>query len=346
MAATFVPTNTYSLAEMRQFYEEDGKLSTLVEMLYQDNPILQDVQWLMSNMIDGHKGKILTELPDADFRRLYQGTPYSKSGVASIKEPTRQISSRWGVDVDELKLYEGNSAQNAFRMQEGSNHIEAMKQKCMEQLVYGNPDSDADELRGLTAHYKYKDGPNVVDAGGTGSDNTSIFGIVYGPKMFHGIYPKNMKAGIQHEDLGIFDAEDAAGNKYRAVGDEWKWNIGFFLHDWRAVVRICNIDVSNLTIIDPTDANYVDLGNLTIDAKNKIPVGMRGRMRWYVSAAVMTALEKQARTNVGSPASGVGNVYLNYGEWQDSKEVLKMHGKPVLECDGILETEAAATALP
>lgn len=334
MAATFSATTAYSLAEWAQWYEADGRISDYVNLLKQDNPILDHALFKQGNQTDGHKGKIITALPTVQFRRLYQGTAYSKAGIATVKEPTRQLSARWGVDVDELKLYEGNDAQNAFRLQQGQLFIEAMKQKAVEQMIYGNPNSDADELRGLAAHYPTSSSPNVINAGGSGSDNTSIWGVVWGDMSFHGIFPKNLKAGLQHEDLGKFDAEDASGLKYRAVGDEWKWDLGFFLADWRHVVRICNIDVSDLAITDTTDADYVDLRKLTIQAKNKIPSGIRGRMRWYCSEAIMNALEVQAGNHTG-------NVHLRYGEWENSKEVLKLHGKPVYQCDAILETESA-----
>jgi len=334
MAATFTATTAYSLAEWAQWYESDGQLSNYINLLKQDNPILDHALFKQGNLTDGYKGKIITSLPTVYFRRLYQGVTYSKAGIATVTEPTRQLAARWGVDVDELKLYEGTDAQNAFRLQQGSLFIEAMRQKAVEQMIYGNPDSDADELRGLAAHYPTSSSANVIDAGGTGSDNTSIWGVVWGDNDFHGFFPKNLKAGIQHEDLGKFDAEDADGKKYRAVGDEWKWNLGFFLADWRSAVRICNIDVSNLEITDTTDANYIDLRKLTIQAKNKIPSGRRGRMKWYVSEAVMNALEIQAGNHTG-------NVHLRYGEWQDSKEILKLHGKPVFQCDAILETESA-----
>jgi hypothetical protein len=333
MAATFNSATTYTLAELAQFYEDNGKLSTLINLLKQDNPILEHALWKSGNQTDGHKGKMVSKLPEANFRRLYQGTPYSKSGIATVKEPTRQISTRWGVDVDELKLYEGTEAQNAFRMQEGENHIESMRQFAVTQLFYGNPSADADELRGLAARYPTATSPNVVTAGGTSTGNTSIWGVVWGDTEFHGIYPKNMPAGVQHEDLGKFDAEDASGAKYRAVGDEWKWNLGFFLADWRCVVRICNIQVANLGITLTTDANFIDLRKLTIQAKNKIPFGKRGRMKWYVSESVMNALELQA--------GNANQIHLRYGEWEASTEVLKLHGKPVFQCDAISENETA-----
>lgn len=346
MAATFVSTTAYSLAEMKQFYDDDMKLSTLIDLLSQDNPIMEHAMWKMGNQTNGHKGKITTELPDTDFRRLYQGTPYSKSGVASVTEPCRQISTRWGVDIDEMKMYEGEANQNAFRFQEGRNHVESMQQFAAEQVFYGNPNGDADEVRGLASHMPYDDGPNTINGGSAETSGcTSIFGVVWGDVEFHGIYPKNMKAGLQHEDLGKYDAYDASGNPYRAIGDEWKWNLGFFLADWRCAVRICNIEIADLTILNPADADYIDLRSLTIQAKNKIPYGKRGRLKWYCSESVMNALELQAGIHTGSAVAGTGNVHLRYGEWQNSSEVLFMHGKPVFQCDAISENESALPAM-
>ena len=337
MTATFNAATAYTLAEFAQYYEDDGTLSNCINLLKQDNPILDHAMFKAGNQTDGFKGKMVTKLPDANFRRLYGGTPYSKSGVATVKEPTRQISSRWGVDADEIRMYEGTDAQNAFRMQEGENHIEAMRQFAVNQMFYGNPNADAGNLRGLAARMPYSDSPNVIDAGGTLDGCTSIFGVVWGDNEFFGFFPKNMKAGIQHEDLGMHDAYDDNGDPYRAVGDEWKWNLGFFLKDWRCAVRIANIKVANL-VHDSDHVDFIDLRKLTITAKNKIPSGKRGRMKWYVSEAVMNALEMQA----GDPKS----IHLRYGDWNNSEEILKLHGKPVFQCDGISENESALTATP
>lgn len=331
MTATFSSTTAYSLAEWQQWYE-DEKLSNYINLLKQDNPILDHALFKQGNQTDGHKGKLITSLPTVYFRRLYQGITPSKAGIATVTENTRQIAAEWGVDIDELKLYEGKE-QNAFRMQQGELFIEAMKQKAVQQMIYGDQGSDADQINGLVSHYPTSSSPNVIDGGGTSDgDQTSIWGVVWGDMEFHGIFPKNIPMGIRHEDLGKYRAEDSDGKKYTAVGDEWKWDLGFFLADWRSVVRICNLDITNIAITDTTDANYVDLRALTIEAKNKIPAGKRDRMKWYVSEAVMNALEVQAGNHTG-------NVHLRYGDWQDSKEVLKLHGKPVFQCDAILETE-------
>lgn len=338
MAHDYNSAEVYTLSELGQFYEEDGRLSTLINYLVKDDPILADIKWKEGNQTDGHKLKIVTKVPTPQFRRLYQGTKRTKSGVATVKETTRQTSDRWEIDVDELRMYEGSEAQNAFRMQEGQRHIEGMQMFVTDQLFYGNPNADIDELRGLAARYPYKDAPNVVDAGGTTGNQCSIWAVVWGPQEVFGFYPKNMKAGIQHEDLGTYDAHDENGDPFRVVGDEWKWNLGFTVANWRACARLCNIQVANLSITDPADANYIDLGDLTIDLKNKIPRKMRKRIRFYAPNCVMTALEKQARKD--------SNVYLTYGEWQESKEILKMHGQPVFECDSLLENETVLGAMP
>lgn len=336
---TFSATNAYTLPELQQFYDSDGKLSTIIDMLAQDNPIMQHIPWKEGNQTDGHKHKILTALPEPSFRRLYQGASYTKSGTAQVKDITRQIVDRWGIDVDELLLYDAND-QGAFRVQEGLRHVEGMQQTFVKYLFYGDNNSDPDQFHGLAPRYPYKDSPNVVDAGATSGDTCSIWGIVWDPISCFAIYPKNMPAGLQHEDLGKFDAYDADDKPYRAVGDEWKWNMGLAVGDYRYVVRICNIPVDDLWK-PSSDADYVDLRKLTIKAKNMIPSGARSRMQWYVPNAVMNAIEYQAGEE--------GNVHLRYGEYLINgikQEVLKLHGRPTHECDALLETETALTATP
>ena len=55
---------------------------------------------------------------------------------------------------------------------------------------------------------------NIIDAGGTGTDNTSIWLVVWGENTVHGIFPKGQKAGIQMEDKGQQTLKDANGGQY------------------------------------------------------------------------------------------------------------------------------------
>lgn len=330
----YVQGEVYTLGQIEQYYDDmDGgptRLSTLINYLKKDDPIMEHLMWRESTGVDEHKYKVVSKIPQPSWRRFYQGTTRTKSSVAIVREASKQIVSRWEIDADLIRMYEGESAQNRFRMQEGELHIQGMQEFVANQLFYGNNRTDADEILGLSGRYEYKDGPNVVDGGGTTGNQCSIWAVVHGPNEVFGFFPKNSKMGIRHRDLKVFDAEDENGDPFEAVGDEWKWNIGFGVANYKAVARVCNIQVADLA--DPEGASFPDLGSLLVRAKNAIAPKLRSKIKFYAPNVVMTALELQALKE--------SNTYLKYGEYLDSKDVLKVHGKPIFECDSLLETES------
>jgi len=98
--------------------------------------------------------------------------------------------------------------------------------------------------------------------------------------------------------------------------------------DWRYVVRICNIDVSNLI----SGSGAADLVNLMIEASERIPSLRMGKAAWYCNRTVRTALRKQiiAKSNVNLTWDSVAG-----------KRVLAFDEIPIRRCDAILSTEAA-----
>lgn len=318
-----------TLAEWGMRYGSNGKMDPIIELMAKDNYILDDIPFREGNTPEGYKTTIRTGLPTLIWRKLYQGTPPSKSKIAIVTDTCGMMEARSEIDYD---LYKFNDKSNVFRMEEAQAFTEAMQQEAARSIFYGDTDAYPEQFMGFDPRYAYKDAPNVIDAGGTGNDNTSIWGVVWGEREVHGIFPKGSKAGLEHDARDKYDAFDADGNRFDAIGDVFKWKIGLTVQDWRCVVRICNIDVSDLA------AGNVPLQKLTIEAKNRIPMAKRGRMIWYGNENVLTALEKEAIDK--------DNVYLRYGEYLDSKEVLKVHGKPIRQCDAILSTEAALTATP
>ena len=67
-----------TLAELEDFYKGQPA-GDIIELMNQTNDILSDVQWMESNQSDGHLTRVRTGLPAVYWRRLYQGTPPSKS---------------------------------------------------------------------------------------------------------------------------------------------------------------------------------------------------------------------------------------------------------------------------
>lgn len=338
MAATFNPATAYTLPQLAQFYDPSGKHVALINMLTKDDIILQHMKWMMSNMVDGHKTGIVTKIPEPMLRRFYQGIKYTKSGSAMVKDTMAQLADRWGIDVSLLELYEGNETQAQVRTAEGQLHVEGLQQSCMKYILYGNTKLKPDEPTGFFPRLYTTKLKTVIDAKGTNDGHmTSMLYVVWGEDACMGIYPKNTKAGIQHKDLGIMDVYDDNGDPYEAVVDQWKWNFGLCCKDHRKFSAVRNIDTAVLEK-NYGDSGYVDLIKLGLRAKNAVTTHSNARERgnFYVSETVYEALAEQA--------ADPKRVHLRYGEAENIKNVLMLHGRPVRQLDSILETETQVSA--
>ena len=249
MAFSGFGTGNYpTLLEVAKQLDPDGKTADIVELLQQTNEPLLDIPWIEGNLPTGHRTTVRTGIPTAVFRKFYQGVPVSKSTYAQVTDSCVMLQARGEVDK-KLADLNGNTA--GFRLNENFGFIEAMNQTMMEYLLYGDASVEPEAFNGLAPRFSAIAGAdnaqNIIDAQGVGSDNTSIWLICWGMNTVHGIYPKGSMGGLKHQDLGEIDAQDANGDKYRAYGDIWDWDCGLTVRDWRYVVRICNIDISNLT---------------------------------------------------------------------------------------------------
>ncbi len=319
-----------TLAEMEQFYK-GADAGQIIELMNKTNDIVDDIPWMESNQSDGHLTRIRTGLPEVYWRRLYQGTPPSKSQWSQVKESTGILEAIMELDVEETKLY--GSRDKSFRMSEGVAFAEAMRQKVAATLFYGDNGLRPDEFNGLAVRYPGKDAPHVLDAGGSsGTPCTSLWLVAWGAHAVHGLYPKSSTGGLSHEDLKTYMTQDADGRKYQVVGDKYNWRCGLTVRDWRAVVRIANIPVEQLGK-RRGQTGFVDLQKLTIEAKNKMPQHLRNKATWYCNSEILTALELQ---NTDS-----GNVQLQYGEYFNASSIPVLHGRPIRQCDAIRATEEA-----
>jgi len=173
-----------------------------------------------------------------------------------------------------------------------------------------------------------ENGGNILVGSGTGSDNTSIWLVVWGPNTCHAIYPKGSKAGLSVTDKGQVTLEDVAGGKYEGYRTHYKWDIGFTLRDWRYVVRIANIDISELTKDAATGSDLVDLMTQALEL---VPSLSRGRAVFYCNKTIRSFLRRQI--------VNTSNVNITMDEVA-GKKVVAFDGVPVRKVDAILNTEA------
>ena len=113
----------------------------------------------------------------------------------------------------------------------------------------------------------------------------------------------------------------------RALQERYQWKAGLVVRDWRYVVRIANIDVSDLAGGTPPDL----IG--AMEAAEEMLPNQLGRPVFYVNRRVSRYLRKQVRTAVGA---GGGLTYENF----QGKRVLMFGSTPIRKVDAILNTEA------
>ncbi|CAI2036431.1 major capsid protein [Serratia liquefaciens] len=318
--------NALTLADHAKRMDPDGKIPAIVELLEQTNPILTDMVFVEGNLPTGHRTTVRTGLPAATWRLLNYGVQPSKSTTAQVTDSTGMLEAYAEVDKALADL-NGNSSE--FRLSEDRAFIESMNQNQAETVFYGDTRINPQRFTGLSARYNdksAKNAQNIVDAGGTGSNLTSIWLVVWGTNTVHGIFPKGQKAGLDHKDLGEQTLVDDNGGKYQGYRTHYKWDNGLSVRDWRYVVRIANIDTTKLGADDGPN-----LAKLMVQALHRIPNLQMGKAVFYMNRDAAEYLDIQA-TEKSSLAVTVKETEGIF--WTSFR------GVPVRTCDALLSTES------
>ena len=285
-------SNNPTLMDHAKALDPDGSIAAVVEILNQTNEMLADMTFIEGNLPTGHRTTIRTGLPAPTWRKLYGGVQPTKSTREQVTDSCGMLEAYAEVD---MALADLNGNTNEFRLSEARAHIEGMTQELQQTAIYGNTDTEPQKFMGLAPRYNSlsaANGDNIIDGGGTGSDNRSIWLIVWSNETCHGIVPKGSQAGLQVNDKGQVTVEDVDGNggRMEAYRTHFRMDAGLTLKDWRYVVRIANIDKSLLTADASTGAN---LPNLMFEATELIPSLGMGRAAFYMSRDVRTFYRQQ-----------------------------------------------------
>lgn len=333
-----VLTGALTLADLRTRWDDSAKkVSKITEILERTDELIADVPFKEGNLLTGHKAVLRVGLPTPTWRLFNQGVSATKSTTSPIEFPCGMLEDRSEIDKD---LAELGGDVNGARFSEAQAHIMGMGNEFGTTLIYGdptaNPTTDIPKFPGLAAYYKddttanSKD--NITDAGGTDSDNTSIWLVGWGENTIYGIYPRGSKAGLQHEDLGLGDAFDGNNKRFRAYMDRYEWKAGLAVQDWRYAVRIANIKSATLT----ATANQVALVNYMIEALEKLPSRGGVSPRFYMNGKTRTALRFGITQKV---SSGGGITFENMA----GKSVMMLDGVPIRRTDAITNSEATVS---
>lgn len=313
----------------------------VIELLAQLNPILEDAPAFECNRGTYHETTVRTGLPTPVWGAMYEGTPATKGTKQMVKDTVGFVTSACEVDCRIVDIYEKAEDKASCRLDEAESHIEALGQEGATAMFYHDSRKNARLPMGLAPRYSSlsaENGKMIVDGGGTGNDNTSVWMVTWDKSSAHLIYPKTHKAGIQRDNQGKQLAFDANNNRFMVYREEFSWHFGLTVRNWQYIARIANIDISDLKIDAATGADLVNL--LTeMYYQHKGRRVAKGKTVIYMNTTLVKYLDYQAR-NVKDR-----NLFLTYGEYgPNAKEVLMFRGIPIRECDAILNTEERVVA--
>lgn len=319
-----------------------GNIVPIIEALHTINPLMEDAYTIECNDGTSHMSTIRTGLGAVAWGQLYKGILQSKSTTQQVKDTTGFVERLSTIDERFLDIVKDPAGE---RMTEANAALEAISQDVQSNFFYADTSVTPERFKGLATRYNTISGggaaaAQIIDAGGTGSDNTSVWFVTWGPMQTALIYPEGTSGGIHREDMGRQRVLDDNQMPYYVKEEYFRQHVGVKVGDWRFNTRIANIDVSDLL------AGSVDIYKFMRKAywKNQNRRNNRiqnsgmvqpGKTVIYANKDVLEALDALA-TNKGSADN---YVRLTPDEIA-GKEVLTYRGFPIRETDALINAEA------
>lgn len=331
-----------SFMDVMNQMDPGGGLAEIAEILTQTNEGNDDMSWVEGNLVTGDRHTVRTKKPDVAFRRLNEGTPRSKGGTSQVEEATAILVGKHQIDRD-LAILSGNIGK--YRASEGVTFLEAMNDKLWQTVFYGNAIADDKAFHGLANRFNSLGSSQVINGGGVGADNRSIWLIVWAPNKVTGLYPKGTKGGLMHMDTTANrnigpdgfpigdELLDADGNPYLGYTDHWQWNCGLKVKDPRYVVRAANIDFSDLKMDRTTGA---DIADLMVQMLGRVQSLNGGNAAFYMSRDLENMLDRQASND---SRAFLGFSRASFG--RPGVDSLAFRGVPIRRMDVLNVNEAA-----
>ena len=304
-------TQALTIADWRSRMNPDGNIDFIIEALEQSNPIINQIRWLQGNLPTGNKTTLRTSIPRPSIRRINRGVDAHKSTTKQVQDTCMMLEDRSEVDV---KLISIQPDKEGFRRSEDAAFVMGFGDMVAESIFYGDTAQEPDTFNGLSVRY------NVI-----GGEKHSAGHQV--------IYPKHSKLGLQSQDLGECDAQDAQGKKYRALVTLFDWDVGIAVQDIEANALVRNIDVSKLMSLKSAEKQA--LVEKFIIAKNRIRnlQNKDKKVHLYVSPAMYDFFEIYLLDK--------NNVHVTRQDLQNAPTQLYLSGIPIEKSDSIFETEPA-----
>lgn len=316
----------------------DGKFDRdIVELALESTQNLGHFVVLPCNDGDHDTTTIRTGLPEAAWTSFYEGVQPSKGSKAQVTNSCGHLEALLQVDARLIKTTEDAESELG---DEAYAESEAMGLEVLSSVFYGNTKVNGKKFNGLTPVYsqlptatttKQDAAYYVIGAKRSASPDSSALRSIW--LVGHGrmgtalIYPKGTSAGLQRGAVKDETVTTAEGGRLRVKEQFFDWTVGCRVKDFRANVRICNIESNNLAELD------VDLGELMLQAiVRQRQTGVK--RAFYMPEKIYEYLCVKTRRDV----KGSGN--FGFADY-DGKLLLHFQGVPIFTEEALNVNEAA-----
>lgn len=349
MATPTIKGEILTLADVARI-AKDPSARSIIEIMSLTNDIIADAPTVKCNNNTTHKTTLRDGIPMPAFRMINEGSPIAKTALRQTTEHTGVLENWSRVDKALLDL---STNRREVLLNESKAFIEGLSQAGAEAIFYGDHDMDEAAFTGFTPRYNTLNpsdyvSRNVIDAGGIsngppgqGTNLTSIWFVQWDNSACHLLYPDGTTGGIRsktHESEILYDEE---GQPFEGLMVHFQWYLGLAVRDWRRVVRIANVDTSDLdnlvrdgiSLQDTKDSRL--LRSMTY-AKSLLPSINSGKTVIYMC--------REPHTYVEILAGDRHNTSISYETPVGGGPIMSFKGIPIHRCDVLRLGEDQVTA--
>jgi hypothetical protein len=343
-----------TIIDRAKFQDKEGKTLPFIRALSQANALIYWWMFEECNQARSHEITVETSSPLPSTRIMNRGTIPSYAKAAQLEEEVA-ILEDW-LEVDEQVALRGGDAES-YRVEQSFSKMEAFGRKATYLFFYGNRGTTPSDFNGLSMRYSAggtnvnagSNAINILDGGGRNNTNSSIWLVGMGPRAITGIYPKGGVSGFRHRNWGLKDKEtavDISGNTNASMSvykDQFTWELGLCVADWRHAVRTANIDTPSVEVLQ----NDADLAYFLDEMKARLPFEtnvppepgveqIKPTYYWFMNRAMQKGLRHQIKNTV---IQGAGLAKDGYERAYNPQWMWEYDGHPIGICDQLLTTE-------
>lgn len=264
--ATLLPNTMITLRDVAAGRLPDGTQDReILELCAQNNPVLLDIPWRECQRGREYAGTVRTGLPKATWYAFYEGVDPSKSSKTQVINSCGMLGATLEIDA-RMANSEQDIAQ--LLLDEADAHMEGMGQEAATALFYGKVRENPKKINGFGFHYSAYTALAATDdkkaafyclngakaSSPTTTDLRSVWLVGWGAGGAFGIYPKGSNVGLKRGQVKDSRGRDAAGKEFPAKVQDFDWQLGLHVRDFRKCGRICNLSITDLYGASPPDA--------------------------------------------------------------------------------------------